>query len=187
MTGIAWPVRTDSLTLRLYVPSDLDALWAFEALPEVQHWLGWAPHTRADLDAAMSDESSDTTHVMALLGDVLVGHVMVMPRDGWAQKDVADQAKGVERELGWMFDPAHGGQGYATEAVHAVIDLCFSQPGVRRVQAGCFADNTKSWRLMERLGMRREEHSRRTALHRDGTWYDGMLYAVLREEWPPAR
>jgi RimJ/RimL family protein N-acetyltransferase len=31
--------------------------------------------------------------------------------------------------------------------------------------------------------MRREEHSRGTALHRSGEWMDGMNYGILAEEW----
>jgi RimJ/RimL family protein N-acetyltransferase len=183
MASIAWPVRTERLTLRAYAPQDLDALWSFEQLPAVQMWLGWAPHTRDELAAAMN-KSSTTTHVMVLADDDLIGHIMITPRDSWAQSDVAARAKGLEAELGWMFDPAHGGQGFATEAIGAAIGLCFDSLRLRRVQAGCFADNTASWRLMERLGMRREEFSKATALHRDGSWHDGLSYGLLREEWP---
>jgi RimJ/RimL family protein N-acetyltransferase len=104
--------------------------------------------------------------------------------DAWAQLEVEADAKGVEAELGWVLDPAHTGHGYATEAIRAVIDVCFDALGLRRVHAGCFADNEPSWRLMERLGMRREEFSRKTALHRSGEWLDGMNYGLLAEEWP---
>lgn len=184
MTPIEWPVRTERLCLRAYRPDDLDALWTYEQLPQVQHWLGWAPHTRDDLLQAMTAESGTTLHVMVLRTSTVIGHIMVMPRDSWAQTDVASRAKNLEAELGWMFNPAYGGHGYATEAVRATIDLCFDTLNLRRVRAGCFADNTASWRLMERLGLRREEHSRATALHRDGSWHDTLSYAILREEWP---
>jgi RimJ/RimL family protein N-acetyltransferase len=184
VTQIEWPIDTERLSLRAYRPADLDALWAYEQLPQVQQWLGWAPHSPDELGEAMDAESSGTTHVMVLLGSKIIGHIMIMPRDSWAQTDVAVRAKALEAELGWMFDPACAGKGYATEAVGAVIGLCFDLLRVRRIHAGCFADNIASWRLMERLGMRREQHSRATALHRDGTWHDSLVYALLREEWP---
>lgn len=186
VTPIQWPVHTARLTLRAYMPSDLDALWAYEQLPQVQHWLGWVPRSRDELREAMDTKSSNNTHVMVLRNSTIIGHIMIMPRDSWAQMDVAERAKGLEAELGWMFNPAHGGKGYATEAVSAAISICFDVLNVRRIHAGCFADNTASWRLMERLGLRREEHSRAAALHRDGTWHDGFTYALLREEWPTA-
>jgi RimJ/RimL family protein N-acetyltransferase len=49
--------------------------------------------------------------------------------------------------------------------------------------ANCFADNEASWRLMERLGMRRELYAVRESLHRSGEWLDAMGYALLAEEW----
>jgi RimJ/RimL family protein N-acetyltransferase len=83
-----------------------------------------------------------------------------------------------------VFDPAFGGKGYATEAVRALIDLCFGPLRLRRLHADCFAANEPSWRLMERIGMRREQHTVRESLHRAKGWLDGLSYALLAEEWP---
>jgi RimJ/RimL family protein N-acetyltransferase len=47
------------------------------------------------------------------------------------------------------------------------------------VVARCFSDNEASWRLMERLGMRRELHAVRASLHRSGEWLDVYGYAML--------
>jgi len=118
-----------------------------------------------------------------LPGVGVIGDIMLRVEDAWAQTEVRPQAEGVQAELGWAMDPAQQGRGYATEAVRAVMAACFAELGLRRVSAGCFAANEPSWRMMERLGMRREEHSRRTALHRSGEWMDGMNYGLLAEEW----
>jgi hypothetical protein len=98
-------------------------------------------------------------------------------------RTAAGQAKGVQGELGWTFDPVFGGKGYATEAVRALIGLCFGPLGLRRVHADCFFDNEPSWRLMERVGMRRELYSVKESLHRTKGWLDGLSYALLAEEW----
>ena len=66
-----------------------------------------------------------------------------------------------------------------------LLRICFEDLGLRRVRAACFADNEASWRLMEALGMRREQHSVRDSLHRSGRWLDGYTYALLAEEWNP--
>ena len=62
-------------------------------------------------------------------------------------------------------------------------DLSFEDLRLHRVTAICFADNQASWRLMERVGMRREAHHVRDSLHRTGQWMDTMVYALLGEEW----
>ena len=53
---------------------------------------------------------------------------------------------------------------------------------MRRVVANCFLDNVASWRLMERVGMRRELHAVAESLHRDGRWLDTVGYAILADE-----
>ena len=77
----------------------------------------------------------------------------------------------------------HTGDGYATEAVRALLHICFEDLGLRRVTAACFAENTTSWHLMERLGMRREMHAVADALHRSGKWLGTYGYALRRDEW----
>lgn len=187
-----WPVRTDRLQIRPMSAPDIDAMWQWRRLPDVDRWLGLAPATiEAFRQRYLDPERLASMHIVELLpadddlAPVPIGDIMIRIGDGWAQLEVADQAKGVEAELGWVLDPDHTGRGYATEAIRAVIDVCFGPLGLRRVHAGCFADNEPSWRLMERLGMRREEFSRKTALHRSGEWLDGLNYGILAEEWTP--
>lgn len=82
-----------------------------------------------------------------------------------------------------MLTPSSWGQALGAEAAAALLAVCFKQIKIHRVWAGCTAENTASWRLMERIGMRREGHSVRSGLHRDGTWRDGYIYALLADEW----
>ncbi|WP_067436276.1 GNAT family N-acetyltransferase [Nocardioides jensenii] len=184
---IDWPVRTERLTLRPATFEDAEATWRFRSLPEVGQWI-----TRAatDHDAYvhwfMHPDSIDLTIVIELDGEV-IGDLMLRVFDPWAQAEVREAAAGTQAELGWSLHPDHGGRGYATEAVRAALALCFERLGLRRVTAECFAENEASWRLMERLGMRREAHTVKDSLHRDGTWRDGLLYAILAEEWPVDR
>jgi RimJ/RimL family protein N-acetyltransferase len=56
--------------------------------------------------------------------------------------------------VGYGLAPAARGQGYATEALRALIDWALAQPGVRRVEADTAHGNLPSRRVMERAGMR---------------------------------
>jgi RimJ/RimL family protein N-acetyltransferase len=149
----------------------------------VSRWLIRAPRTvedyRGQFEAA---HMLAKTLIIELRGEV-VGDLMVTVEDGWAQAEVLEQAQQVQAELGWVLDPARGGRGYAAEAVRELIRICFEDLGLRRVTANCFADNEASWRLMERVGMRREIHTVQESLHRSGRWLDGLGYALLAEEW----
>ena len=85
-------------------------------------------------------------------------------------------------DLGWSFHPDYQGRGYATEAAEALLVYAFQEWGLHRITSGCDTRNVASFRLMERLGMRREGHLRQSQ-RRNGLWHDEYLYALLREEW----
>jgi RimJ/RimL family protein N-acetyltransferase len=186
LDAVPWPVRTERLLLRRASEPDLDAVWRFRSDPAVTRWLSAAPatleaHREAFLGRGMLDRMLVVEHDGRVVGDA-----MIRVEDAWAQYEVAEQARGTQAELGWTFDPAYGGRGLATEAARALVDVCFGPLRLRRVYALCFADNEPSWRLMERIGMRREEHQVKDSLHRSGEWLDGLGYALLAEEWPAA-
>jgi RimJ/RimL family protein N-acetyltransferase len=117
------------------------------------------------------------------LDGVLIGDLYLAVEDAAAQLEVAAQATATTAEIGWVLDPSYTGRGFATEAAAELLRLCFEDLGVRRVVAQCFADNTPSWQLMERLGMRRESSTRAATLHRSGRWLDGLAYGILAGEW----
>jgi RimJ/RimL family protein N-acetyltransferase len=183
LDDVAWPLQTERLTIRRGTRDDLEATWRFRRLEEVGHWVTGFPLTLADYRARFEEPPRLDSLLVVEHGGTVVGDLMLRIEDAWSQTEVTEQARGVQAELGWTLDPAYGGRGFATEAVRAAIALCFEQLGLRRVMAICFADNTASWRLMERVGMRREAHTLQDSLHRDGRWLDGYQYALLAHEW----
>ncbi|PRI12336.1 GNAT family N-acetyltransferase [Leucobacter massiliensis] len=176
-----WPLTTERLAIRPAEPGDADALWEIYRLPEVGQWLGWWPADRADWEGLYAEKWHD--YLIVERDGAVIGDLMLRIVDGWAQREAADRAVSVQAELGWAFAPSAAGQGFATEAVEALLRLCFEELGLRRVEAGAFAANEPSWRLMERVGMRREGYAVRDSLHRELGWVDGVLYALLAEEW----
>ena len=183
LADLDWPVRTERLSLRPATLDHVEATWRFRRLPEVARWIGWVAEDLELYRARYSEPGRLAATLVVEHEGTVIGDLMVRVEDAWAQAEVADQARGVQAELGWTLDPAHGGRGLATEAVSEVVRIAFLDLGLRRVTAHCFADNTASWRLMERVGMRCETRARADALHRSGRWLDGLTYALLAEEW----
>lgn len=179
LTELTWPRRTERLTLRPVGLADVDQIFAYRRDEEVARWLTSLPATPEAL--ALKLLADDRTLVVEHEG-VIVGDLMLAVQDAWAQSEVAAQAKGAQAELGWCFSPDHRGKGLATEAVAELIAIAF-ELGVRRIEASCFAENAASRRLINRVGLRQEGYFVQESLHRDGTWHDGMTFALLREEW----
>jgi RimJ/RimL family protein N-acetyltransferase len=181
------PRATARLAIRPATGDDLEPTWRFRRLDEVGRWLTRAPRSLDEHAAQFLDaESLARTLVVERDGEV-IGDLMVKVGDAWSQAEVVDRARGVQAELGWVVHPDHAGHGYATEAVEALLALCFEDLGLRRVVAEAFADNERSRRLMERLGMRCEAHLVADSLHRSGGWMDSVAYALLADEWSARR
>jgi len=183
LAEIAWPVHTARLALRLVADTDLPRLWSYRRLVSVSRWVTRSMNDYETFRAVYgSTRKMAETLVIELHGQV-IGDLMIRVVDAWGQDEVAVSAQATQAELAWCLDPACVGQGLATEAVQTQIRLCFEDLQLRRVIASCFAANEPSWRLMERVGMRREAHRRRDALHRDGRWYNTFDYALLSDEF----
>jgi len=178
---LAWPRTTERLTLRPATADDADAMFAYRSLEPVARWMTQLP---TDPETWRDDFGSRSPYaLMILLDGEPVGDLFLKTEDAWAQAEVRDLARDAFAEIGWCLAPSVEGNGYATEAVRDLLTIAFEGLALRRVLAHCFADNEPSWRLMERVGMRREAHTVADNLHRDGRWYDGMTYALLAEEW----
>jgi len=177
---VAWPVSTERLTLRRARADDADAVLSYRCLPGVSEWIGAPPE---DFPARFAAPDRLDLLLIVEREGATIGDLMVRIGDAWAPPQLVPHARGVQAELGWALRPEETGKGYATEAVEAVLRICFEHVGLRRVTASCFAANTASYRLMERVGMRREGRTVQDALHPSGAWMDGYSYALLAHEW----
>jgi RimJ/RimL family protein N-acetyltransferase len=179
---VTWPVRTERLVIRPATSADLRTIFEVRTLPEVGEWMPDRPTSYPAFVMRFGElDVLARTLVMEVDGAV-VGDLYLHVTDAWAQEDVADGA-GQEAEIGWCLSPAHQGRGYVTEGATELVRICFESLGVRRISAAAFAHNVPSVRIMERLGMRQENHGVRDSLHRDLGWIDGVVYALLADEW----
>ncbi|MGE5560141.1 MAG: GNAT family N-acetyltransferase [Chloroflexota bacterium] len=86
-------------------------------------------------------------------------------------------------ELGYWIAEPYWGRGLVTEAARLLVDHGFRELGLNRIYARCRDDNRRSYRVMEKLGMKLEGVMRQEAF-RDGQFLDQRHYAILRQEWP---
>jgi RimJ/RimL family protein N-acetyltransferase len=176
------PLRTERLVLRQFRAEDLEPLLVFHSDAEAVRYVPFPPRDRAGMATVLQRKMSSTG--FAAEGD-LIELAVVRRDDGTLVGDVLLGLRSVEHEtleVGYIFAPSHGGQGFATEAVRALLDLAFGPLGARRVTARVDARNVRSRALLERLGVRQEAHLV------ENEWFKGELtsevdYGVLAREW----
>lgn len=74
------------------------------------------------------------------------------------------------------------GKGYGREAVALLVDYLFHDMRLTRVGATCDTANVPSYKLLERIGFRREGMLR-SALYHHAAWHDVAVYGITRPEW----
>jgi RimJ/RimL family protein N-acetyltransferase len=174
-TGL-FPLVTDRLRLRWHDHADAGALQRIYGRPDVPRYLLEEPWSPADAARHLSERVARTG-----LDSGSTALALVIERDGEVIGDVQLWLTDIEHriaEIGWVLDPACSGQGLATEAVRATLDLAFRRYDVHRVAAQMDARNTASARLAQRVGMQREAHLRQDWWSK-GEWTDTVIYGML--------
>jgi RimJ/RimL family protein N-acetyltransferase len=129
--------------------------------------------------------------------DAWLGRVAAEPPpEGIYAIDIAGEAVGgvgVERhldvrrcsaEIGYWLAETCWGRGIATEAVRALTVAALAEPDLWRLEAGVFAWNTASMRVLQKAGYVREGIRVRGAI-KDGVAVDQVVYAITRDPGLP--
>ncbi|MCQ2299530.1 MAG: GNAT family N-acetyltransferase [Bacteroidales bacterium] len=141
-------LETERLILRPWKPDDAERLFLLAKDPDVGPAAGWNPH----LSVAESRDVIDTIfHLPTIYAVVLkesgevIGCCGTMPDPTLSSND-------REQLLGYWIGKPYWDDGYATEAAQKTIHHAFRDLGLSVIWCGCFAENTKSLRVQEKLG-----------------------------------
>lgn len=174
-------ITTERLFIRPLRADDASAFHEYRSHPDVARIQGFVPGSVDEAREHLRGQGSiafDTPGTWSQLAvrlrdsDRLVGDVGV--------RFPEEDARQVE--IGFTIAPAEQGQGYGTEAVRGLLDHLFGTLGKHRVFASVDPENAPSIALLERVGLRREAHHRRSLWFK-GEWVDDVIYAILRSEW----
>lgn len=168
-------LETKRLIIRRFAFNDWPAVYAYTSDPQVMTYMPEGALTRALAREYVERNLGHTAEAYALvLKDerLLIGHIIYHP---WFAP--------LTEELGWVMHPAYQRRGYASEAACALLDYSFIERHMHRVVATCQPENIASYRVMEKIGMRREGHFRQCLYRDENLWWDEYFYAILRDEW----
>ena len=175
-------LETPRLILRAFRDADLAAFAAYRDDPAVARYQGWKmPFTLAMAAAFIAEMKNarpatrsdwyqfalERKEAPGLIGDVAF-HLHAQDFQ--------------QAEIGFTLAAAYQGQGYAGEAVGRLLEYLFTELRLHRITAGCDVRNESSYRLMERLGMRREALFVES-FEEGRAWGSEYRYAILRREF----
>ena len=168
-------IDTPRLQLRPLTVADTQAVYAYTG---DAHVMAYVPPNQMTWEqtqsfvAAQHGADAQALAITLVEAQHLIGHIIFHP---W----VAPRTY----ELGWVIHPDYQRRGYASEAALAMMEYAFEVRGAHRVIATCQPQNVASYRVMEKIGMRREAHFRQCIWRGGDMWWDEYFYAMLASEW----
>ncbi len=165
--------ETERLSVGRFVPEDHEALAEILTDPEVTFFEPYPTFTREECVQEAIHFSKSNEFFAVLYNDTVIGKISF-------SKQQADSYS-----ICCTFGAAYQNKGFAAESIRGFLEYAFSEWNVRRVFAEINTANSKSVRLAEWLGMRREaEH---WALYPDknipSLYHNFYIYAMLKQEF----
>lgn len=148
-------IDTQRLVLRRWQERDRATFYVHCSDPEVMRYFP-ALMTREEVDAAIARQDGFADlhgYCFWVVEDRASGQML-----GFCGLKPGAEGTPLEGEveIGWRFGKEHWGKGFAREAAQASLEWGFANLPVDRIGAITSPPNTRSWGLMERLGMVRD-------------------------------
>ncbi|MFE5912282.1 GNAT family N-acetyltransferase [Streptomyces wedmorensis] len=170
---LSW--RAKSVGLAVLDIDDAELMHSWRSDPVVAHQMGIWPRSltavRARIERDVEDDDRDD--------------FLIIPPDGTPVGYVALTGQNIVNgtaQVELMLAAQHRGQGHATAALDAVVDLAFGELPMYRLTAETHTDNAPALAVLAKSGFTQEGISRAACLHR-GRRHDLAVFSLLRPEW----
>ncbi|MGM2820734.1 GNAT family N-acetyltransferase [Bacillus cereus group sp. Bce001] len=166
-------IEAERLLIRKFEFKDWEAVHEYTSDSNVMKYIPEGVFTEEDTRNFVNKnmgENAKNFPVILIDENILIGHIVF-------HKYFGDHTY----EIGWIFNPKYYNKGYASEAAQATLKYGFKEMKLHRIIATCQPENTASYRLMDKIGMRREGYFRKCIPH-ENEWCDEYYYAILEEE-----
>jgi RimJ/RimL family protein N-acetyltransferase len=167
-------IKTKELLIRKFEFKDWQDVYEYTSDSNVMRYIPEGVFTEEDAKEFVNKNMGDNAEkfpVLIMDGNILIGHIVFYKYFGEHTY-----------EIGWVFNPKYHNKGYASEAAQAILKFGFEKMKLHRIIATCQPQNIPSYRVMEKIGMRREGYFKK-CIPKGNEWWDEYYYAILEEEW----
>jgi RimJ/RimL family protein N-acetyltransferase len=175
-------LETKCLLLRKFKEDDFAAVHGYASCADNIIYMLWGPNNEEDTREFIKREISKAKAIPIEEHNFAV----ILKDTGRLIGGCGIVLNGTCGEIGWILHRAYWKQGYCTELGKELLRLGFDELNVRRIIASCDSENIGSYRVMEKIGMRREGlffDGRPAHKLSDRKYSDDLAYAILKDEW----
>lgn len=171
-------LKTENFVIRAFEKKDLEIFALYRSQEMVAKYQSWTSYTFQDAIELFENMDYSTfgaegnwyqLAISSYESDELIGDLAIHFIDS------------EQVEIGFTVSPQHQGKSVAAEVVASFLGYLFGELNKHRVVATTDVDNIASYKLLEKLGFRREGHFIQNIFFK-GAWSDEYQYALLRSE-----
>ena len=166
-------LETERLLMRKFTIDDLPKLIELRSDPEVYKYLGG---TRLQNPEAIEKRMRFYIDCYEKLGFGVCAMIWKETGEMFGWSGLMPLENTGEIEVGYGMSKEFWGKGIGYECARVWLEYGFEKAGLERIVAVAQPENTGSWRIMEKLGMRYEKTE-------DHYGIDCLFYAISREDW----
>ncbi|MBN1798659.1 MAG: GNAT family N-acetyltransferase [Spirochaetales bacterium] len=173
-------IETERLCIRKFIKNDWQDLHEYLSLKEIYIFEPGEPISCAEAEKITNERAKGNDFFAVVLKEQhkMIGHVYFHHEE---------PKEYLTWELGFIFNPVYQRKGYCTEACRNIVKYAFEHLNTHRIVAYCNPKNTASWKVLEKIGMKREGFFEKKAFFRrdnkgNPLWHDCCAYGMLSHE-----
>jgi RimJ/RimL family protein N-acetyltransferase len=172
-------IKTKRLLIRNFTEDDYNDLYEYLSAKETYKFEPGEPITIETAKRLCIERSKSNDFLAVQLKNKVIGHIYLSQ---------IKPEKLMTWEAGFIFNRKYQGKGYATESLTAVIEYGFENMNIHKIIAHCSPKNVSSWKLLERVKMRREGKLRENIYFNNDEngnpiWLDTYEYGLLKKDF----
>ena len=174
-------LKTNRLILRPWRDEDAGNLYKYASDPLIGPPAGWPVHKSVEESREIIRTVFSTAETYAVClkdSDLVIGCVGLKLGEDTDMTDHEDEC-----ELGYWLGREFWGQGLIPEAARELLRHAFEDLGMNAVWCGYYEGNSKSRRVMDKLGFRYHHYSEGLEVELLNEIRDGHVMLLTREEW----
>jgi RimJ/RimL family protein N-acetyltransferase len=187
MRAKTYRIETERLVIRCYEPRDAELIKRSvdESLAHLRPWMPWAKNEPEPVD--QKRERLRTFRGQFDLGlDYTFGIFCKDERSLIGSTGLHTRVDDQAREIGYWIHAQHLRQGYATEAVQALIKVGFEIEELDRIEIRCAPDNIASQGIPRKLGFLHEGTLKNRTIDGRGNLRDVMIWTLFQADYRKA-
>jgi ribosomal-protein-serine acetyltransferase len=174
-------VINEKLELKLLETRHAEELFFItdESRESLRTWLPWVDHIKSKEDSlafitsSMKQFGENDGFQAGIWFEGRLAGVIGLHKIDWTNHSTS---------IGYWLAESFTGRGLMTHSCRAVVNYCFEELGMKRVEIRAAAENSKSAAIPERLGFQREGCLRQSERLYE-VYVDHYVYGMLKEEW----